>query len=286
MPACVVFGASGAIGQFLLPRLATAGLEVVAVSRRPRQAMPEGPRWLVGDLSRHLPALGDPEILLSAGPLDAFASCFACNPKWRPARIVAISSLSVESKRDSADDGERTLAARLAAAEAELQEAARARGSSLTILRPTLVYGSGRDRSLAPLVGFARRWRVFPRVPGARGLRQPVHADDVAAACMAALAAPCSAGMTYAIGGGERLSFAAMLERLRASLPFRVLPVPLPLAPLVQVRRLMPLAGLAPSAEAVRRLQVDLVADHAAAERDLAWAPRPFAPDPASWPRS
>ena len=31
----------------------------------------------------------------------------------------------------------------------------------------------------------ARRWRVFPYVAGANGLRQPVHADDLAAACVA-----------------------------------------------------------------------------------------------------
>ena len=60
-------------------------------------------------------------------------------------------------------------------------QAARDRNVAGTIFRPTLIYGTGRDRSLAPIARFARRWRVLPLPVGARGLRQPVHAavDDI-----------------------------------------------------------------------------------------------------------
>jgi nucleoside-diphosphate-sugar epimerase len=151
---------------------------------------------------------------------------------------------------------------------------AQARGCAWTVLRPTLIYGAALDRSLTPLAHLARRWRVFPHIPAARGLRQPVHADDLAGACVAAVANPHSAGRTYALGGGERLAFATMLERVHASLPFRSLPLPLPL-PLLR-----PFARGVPAFE---RLQRDLVADDRAAVADLDWAPRAFRPDAACW---
>ena len=62
------------------------------------------------------------------------------------------------------------------------------RGIACTVFRPTLIYGAGTDRSLAPIARFARRWRVLPVPLGANGLRQPVHARDLAAACVAVLA--------------------------------------------------------------------------------------------------
>jgi hypothetical protein len=54
-----------------------------------------------------------------------------------------------------------------------------------TILRPTLIYGAGIDRSITPIVQRALRLRLFP-IPLAGGLRQPVHADDIARAVVAA----------------------------------------------------------------------------------------------------
>jgi nucleoside-diphosphate-sugar epimerase len=284
MPVALVVGASGAIGGFLLPRLLAAGYEVVALSRTPRASADPRLRWQVGDLDGAMPALPPADVLYSLGPLDAFARWFARTPPLRPPRVIAFGSMSVASKRDSADAAERALAMRLHAAEQELAAAATVRGCAWTVFRPTLIYGAGVDRSLTPIARWALRWRVFPQPYGAHGLRQPVHADDLAAACLAVLAAPVSADRVYALGGGERLSFAAMCARVRASLPVATLPLPLPLAVL---RGLAPFArafGLpAPGAAMLARLREDLVADHADAVADFGWAPRPFRPDAAAW---
>jgi len=283
MAVALVLGASGAIGRFLLPRLVVAGDDVLALSRAVRTSDAPRLHWLRGDLEQALPPLPALDVLYSCGPLDAFARWYARAP-MQAARIVAIGSMSIESKHASADPHERALAARLHDAERSLAATARERGAAWTVLRPTLVYGAGVDHSLTPLVRRARRWRVFPRVAGARGLRQPVHADDLAAACVAVAAQPHCAGRVYALGGGERLAFAAMLERVRASLPFRTVPLPVPL-PLVRV--VLALARAAGSTRLspalVDRLGHDLVADDRAARVDFGYAPRPFRPDSACW---
>lgn len=285
MAACVVFGASGQIGRFLLPGLVAAGHDVLAISRTTR-APADGVRWTEGDLDAGVPALGTPAVLFSLGPLDAFARWFGRQPQIRPQRIVAIGSMSIDTKRDSAEAGERDLAGRLQAAEEALALAAAARGTHLTVFRPTLIYGAGLDRSLAPIARFACRWRVFPTVPAATGLRQPVHAADLATACLAVLDRPGTFGHTYALGGGERLGFAAMLERLRSALPVRALPLPVPLAALGHCIRAAAFVGLPRVGEAaITRLGIDLVADHSEAVADFGWSPRPFLPEPDAWQR-
>lgn len=284
MPVALVLGASGAIGRFLLPRLLDAGYAVVALSRGARASSDARLRWVVGDLDAGMPALAAPDVIFSLGPLDAFARWSARAPDLGAARVIAFGSMSIDSKRDSADADERALVARLHAAEQLLVASAEARGAAWTLFRPTLIYGAGVDRSLTPIARFAQRWHAFPCIAGATGLRQPVHADDLAAACMAALEHPRTAGLRYALGGGERLAFATMLERVRASLPVRTLALPIPLVAARAVIGLVRAAGMrAPGGAAIDRLRRDLVADHAAAVADFGWAPRGFRPQAAAW---
>lgn len=284
MTVSLVFGASGAVGRFLVPRLLAAGHEVIAVSRVSRASETPHLRWIVGDLPGRVPSLPRANLIFSLGPLDAFARWFADNSEMR-ARVVALGSLSAETKQRSVDLEERDLAARLVQAEEMLATAADARGAVSTVLRASLIYGAGLDRSLTPFVNFAQRWRVFPLLLGARGLRQPVHAGDLAGACIAASAAPVPARRVYDVGGGERISFDAMLARVRASLPFGTLPVPVPYALARACARLarstQTFAAASPAA--LQRMNDDLVVDNTAAVSDFGWSPRDFRPRADDW---
>jgi nucleoside-diphosphate-sugar epimerase len=283
-PRALVIGASGAIGRFLLPRLLERGHEVLALSRVPRASADPRLRWIVGDLHSNMPQLGEFDLLYSLGPLDAFARWLADAQVVGAPHIVAFGSMSVDTKRDSADAHERALAARLEQAEQQLIAAADARGCRWTLFRPTLIYGAGIDRSLTPIARFALRWRVFPLLGGAHGLRQPVHAQDLASACIDVLEPEQTACRTYALGGGERLTFASMLVRVRASLPVRCLPLPMPLGAVRALLRATHALGLhSRYAGAIGRLDHDLVADDTAARDDFAWSPRPFHPDARAW---
>lgn len=275
MGSVLVIGASGAVGRFLLPRLRAQGAAVVALSRD-EQPSRDGVVWLHGALG---PALAAPltETLFCVGPLDHFVDWLATAATPALRRVVALSSMSADSKRESDDPAERALAARLAAAERRLAELAAARGFAWTVLRPTLIYGAGVDRSLSPIVRLARRTRLFPRLPGATGLRQPVHADDIAAACIAA-AAGAADGLVVPIGGGERLSFAAMLDRVRAGLNWHTVTVPVGINVLRGLSRLGGRGGAM-----VQRLTHDLVADNSLLEHRLGVSPRPFHPGPDCW---
>lgn len=277
----LVFGASSQIGQFLLPRLRPRGETILAVSRNLQPAQP-GVQWRQGQLPDAVPVL-DTEAsapvsaIISFGPLLQFAQWLAQAAPANAPRVIATGSMSVQSKADSEVSAERAIARQLRDGEAALATACQHLGCAWTVLRPTLIYGAGRDRSLTPIARRALRTRVFP-LPAGRGLRQPVHADDIAQAVIAALECPAAFGRVLVIGGGERLSASEMFARVRRSLPVRTLPLPLPRWLLRSGRFVVPaLRG------PLGRLETDLVADNRELETLLGVQPRAFQPNARCW---
>lgn len=282
MPRALVFGGSGQLGDGLLPLLRAAGYEVLAVSRQAR-APGDGLRWWVGALDGALARpSGDFDVVFSLGPLDAFA-------RWQArvgpvaARVIAFGSTSVATKAAAIDAGERDLAARLRDAEEDLFTSADRHGFAATVLRPTLIYGRGRDRTLTRIAAFAQRRGFFVLPRGATGRRQPVHVDDLAAAAVTLAQAPALTSRAYDLPGGETIAFDAMVQRLLDCLPrrprLRRLPMPLFRLALLAARGVGAADGI--ESGMLERLQVDQVFDAGDARRDFGYAPRPFAPTPA-----
>lgn len=277
MNRALVFGGSGQIGVALLPRLLAAGWQVDAVSRSQRDVAP-GLTWLAGEFQALPKFASHYEAVVSCGPLDLFSDWLA-GSSGSARRVVAFGSTSLQTKQEADDAAERALAQRLREAEARVFEAADARGATAVMLRPTLVYGNGRDASLSRIAAIAARRGFFPLPRGASGLRQPVHVDDLADAAMSALERG-RHGDAYALPGGETLPYREMVARVLATLPSspRLLEMPVPLFRLaVATARLTGrLQGL--PAGAVARMREDLVFDDAPARRELGYSPRPFRP--------
>jgi len=271
----LVCGASSQIGCFLLPELARAGATVLALSRTAQPGV-AGATWLQGALPQPPPVADVAASVCSFAPLDALARWIDAGAAPRLERVVATSSMSAASKQASPVAAEREVSRRLREGEAALASACGRRGIAWTIFRPTLIYGAARDKSLTPLARRAMHWRVFG-LPAGLGLRQPVHAADIATAVLCALGGGAE-GRVLQIGGGERLTASAMFERVRASLPVRTLALRIPGA-LVRggARALPPLRG------PLTRLEQDLVADNTELERLLGVHPRNFRPDRACW---
>lgn len=280
----LVTGASSAIGEYLLPRLAGAGYGVVALSRVPQPTA--GPvNWLLGDLTDEALALPLQEIeaLIHLAPIWLLPGWLEkIRSRTGLRRLIAFSSTSRWSKMESASPGERQLARTLAAAEAEVIAWSEKHGVSWTILRPTLIYGAGRDRNVCALARWIRQWRVFPLLGEGGGRRQPVHAEDLAAACVQVLAAPRAAARSYDLSGGETLTYREMVGRIFDALHMqrRFLTVPewLALSFLRLLGRVPGWGGVSP--EAVRRMGSDLCFDHGQAAEDFGYRPRPFFPQP------
>lgn len=277
MKHALVFGGSGQIGRPLLARLLRDGWRVTALSRQPRHERP-GLSWLRGDLGV-LPALPrQVDAIISCGPLDAFAQWYGQSQVGCD-RVVAFGSTSIEVKRGSADPRERDVAQRLRAGEDGVFAAAKMRAANATLLRPTLIYGAGRDATLTRIARLAQRWGRFPLPRNATGKRQPVHVEDLAAAAFAALDREASHGQVYALPGGEALAYREMVRRVLAVLdpPATLVELPSPLFNLALAGAKLA-GGTGLGEAAVQRMRSDLVFDDAPARRDLGYAPRRFAP--------
>jgi nucleoside-diphosphate-sugar epimerase len=195
-------------------------------------------------------------------------------------RVVAVSSTSRFTKTDSPIESERLVAAQLAEGERAFVEWASAHGVEFLILRPTLIYGRGRDLNLSKIARIIGRLGFFPIVGAATGQRQPLHAEDLAIACLQALEATHLTGEAYVLSGGETLSYYEMVGRVFDALgkPRRFVRLPISIfTAAMSCARLMPgFSHLTPAM--VRRINEDLVFDHTPAVRDFGFAPRSFRP--------
>ena len=275
----LVFGATGQIGEPLIDRLEAAGWRVIAVSRQAQRDRP-GLHWLEGSLPKfEAPLPRDVEAIFSCGPLDAFAQWYERASIECP-RVIAFGSTSIDVKRGSSDPAERDVAERLREGERRVFDRAAAVGAQATLLRPTLVYGAGRDHTLTRIATLAQRWGRFVLPRHATGLRQPVHVDDLAQAAFAACDAPAAGGKAYALPGGERIAYRDMVERVLAVLqprpPLHEVPGAMFSLALLGARKMGRIGGFGDAA--VARMRSDLVFDLAPAQRDFGYAPRAFQP--------
>ncbi len=257
-----VFGATGLVGECLVPLLRAAGWSVTAWSSngRPDQSSAPLPYWIC------------------AAPLWVLPEYFEVLLQQGARRVVVLSSTSASTKADSNDPEERVLAARLCASEQQLRDWAECHGVVWVILRSTLIYGRGKDKNISEMARLIRRWGFFPLLGHAQGLRQPVHAEDVAAACVAALQAPRAENRSYVLSGGESLTYREMVVRVFTALgrPPRCFSVPLGVFILVLkgLRRLPRYRHW--TAAMALRMGEDLIFDHSEAQRDLGFVPRVF----------
>lgn len=275
-PPVAILGASGQIGGFLMRRL--AGEAAVALARRPRSVaqvsgIPVVPLGADGGLPALDPA---PWASISTLPIWALEDFVAPLAGQGVRRLVCFSTSSIEGKAGTRSAGERATVDRVRRGEMAVARACADHGVGLTVLRPTLIYGAGRDRTISAAARFIQRHGFYPVAGAARGLRQPVHADDLAAAALGALDSPATVGLTYFLGGGETLPYRDMIARIFTMLdrPVRIVRVPF-LAPVLSVAGAI-LPGSELTGDVARRMNRDLAFDDGVAGRDFGYAPRAF----------
>ncbi len=270
-----ILGASSLVGTSLLPLLVQSGYRAIAYSRKTVPKLDNGVEWRPTSSLMDSPKI---TMWISAAPIWVLPDYFKAMEASGVRRVVAVSSTSRVTKDGSSNYKEQAVSDRLADAEVQMQEWAQSRNVEWVILSPTMIYGRGLDKNISEIARFIRRFGFFPLFGKADGLRQPVHAHDVASACLAALQAPNAANRAYNLSGGEMLPYRDMVVRIFAALGRkpRLLTVPLPIFRVaLAVLRCLPRYRHW-SVTMAERMGRDLVFDHSAAKQDLAFEPRAF----------
>jgi len=222
-----VLGGSGFIGRYIVKRLAARG-EVVAVGCRNAEAA----KFLkpMGDVGQIVPlnvAIGD-ETLLPAflAGNDALVNCVGILRDSRsqtfellhhtgPAqlarfareagveRFVHISAIGADSRSSSA----------YARTKAAGEQAVRDAFPTVTILRPSVVFGP-EDQFFNRFAAMAMISPVLPLIGGGETRFQPVYVGDVADAVVGCLEDPATVGRVYELGGPKVYTFREIIELL------------------------------------------------------------------------
>jgi nucleoside-diphosphate-sugar epimerase/glycosyltransferase involved in cell wall biosynthesis len=272
-----VVGATGIVGGYIVEHLVRSGETPLALSRSQHRG--SGAVWLQGDLAKP-ETLKPPSFEILYCTVDIALLADALPHIYTPAlkRVIAFTSTGIVTKIESEVASERELLQRLAEGERRLISACERYRIGCTILRPTIIYAEGRDGNISRLAGIIQRFGVLPLMGTGGGLRQPVHAEDLAIGAIAAAASEAAIGKTYAMPGGETISYREMVGRIFDALgkPRRIISTP----PLVWRLAFALAKPLFPNANAAMgaRMAKDMVFDRAPALRDFGWNPRGFHP--------
>jgi nucleoside-diphosphate-sugar epimerase len=283
-----VLGATSIIGEYLLPILVEEGWDVVAFSRQVRytkQPLENCPiiwqlltKSKLSDISNVHQTEKQITYWISLAPIWVLPEYFAMLLDYGAKHVVAISSTSRFTKSVSSDPAEMELAECLAENEERLIAWTKKEKLTYIVLRPTLVYGLGRDKNVSVIAAFIRRFSFFSVFGAARGLRQPVHAQDVASGFVAALGARAAINRCYNISGGEVVTYREMICRIFSALGrkprFMVFPLWIFRLAVFLLRIFPPFRHW--SAAMAERMNQDIIFNHEDASRDLGFAPRPF----------
>lgn len=272
-----VLGARSLVGECLLPVLLNAGWKVTALSRQSIVSNRPGLKW------HQWPANGtevDSSIdhWISLLPIWILPEFIPLLERYGAQRVVALSSTSRFVKVESSEPWEREQAALLAGGELSLKNWAESVGKQWLVFRPTLVYGLGRDKNISEIARFIQRFGFFPLFAGGHGLRQPIHARDVAKVCTAAVWNVTVSNRAYDISGANTLTYRDMVVEIFRGLCRRPMLVSVPLW---SARVALSLVRLHPryrhwSVMMLERMRQDMVFDHAQAARDFAFQPKGF----------
>jgi nucleoside-diphosphate-sugar epimerase len=273
-----VVGATGIVGGYILKNLVRSGERPIALSRSKHDSTADV-EWFEGDLSAsevpELPSFSTLYCTAHAGLMAAALAHLAC-PSLR--RVVAFTSTSIVTKAESEIDAERESVRRWAAAEQQLIVACERLGIQWTVLRPTIIYDEGRDANITRLSRLIERFGFMPLAGSGTGLRQPVHAEDLAAGAVAAAASSAAANKIYAIPGRDTITYREMVGRIFDGMDRRrrivAIPPTLWRAAFALAKPFISNANVAMG----NRMAKDMIFDAAPAMRDFGWNPREFRP--------
>lgn len=273
-----VIGATGRTGRHVVTRLCDLGHDVVAVGRTPQRfpLVDRRARIVAVDLDRPqglAEALAGCARVVSCAHAKFTAAILAALPASAE-RFVAMGSVRrylpiADADGESIRDAEALLATASCAA---------------VMLHASMIYGSLDDGNTGRILGLMRRWPrwlplILPLPGGGRHTVQPIFVEDVAKSVVAALVGPEPPARVLVLAGPEPLTYAAMVRACAQRLGRRAVILPVPVALLIGLARLLGRIGVALplSTAELRRAAIDKRFDIAEMRRQLGIEPIEFA---------
>lgn len=154
----------------------------------------------------------------------------------------------------------------------------RASGVVYTILRPSMIYGSRRDKNMHRLIQFLDLYPIFPLFGDGKSLMQPVYAEDLADGIVSAIVNNSNTEYKeYNLAGFAAISYNEIVDNILAQLNRQVFKVNINTKLAATITKFAQnLPGFPITEEQVLRLQEDKVFDISKSCNELAFNPRSF----------
>lgn len=257
-------GAAGLTGGAIAERLTRRGHEVIPILRRPASLTPTAVIADCRDVDAMVAALRGSDMLVHVAGISLGSEVAEAVHRAATPRVLAISTAAVHSKH------------RAAVGDYLRGEAAlRSVRPDAVLLRPTMIYGSKRDRNVHHVIAFARRFRSLPVIGDGSALIQPIHFEDVAEAVAALVDRP-EAG-TVEAGGDEPVTLREAARIVLRSLGGPAILVPIPVILARVVARIAEAVRGGRIVERVERMLEDRAVDNTRLHALTGQRPRSFA---------
>jgi nucleoside-diphosphate-sugar epimerase len=271
-----VTGGTGFTGSYLIPLLLNNGYEVRCLHRpgSDRSALPYPEiEWVVGDISdseAFSASMRGTDALVNIASLGFghADSILHAAQKAGISRAVFVSTTAIFTQLDA-----KSKTVRLAA-----EKAIESSGLRYTVLRPTMIYGSPRDRNMWRLIRFLRYSPVVPVFGDGKYLQQPIFVGDVAQAIVSCLCNDQTVGKSYNIAGKSPLTYNQVIDTIARQMQRRVWKVHFPAASVVSLLKFFERLHIPfpIKAEQVLRLNENKNFSYEEAERDFEFSPLSF----------
>lgn len=146
-----------------------------------------------------------------------------------------------------------------------------------TIIRPTMIYGSLRDKNMNKLIDYLANKKFFPLF-GRHGKLQPVYFKDLGNAVVAAVYNEKAFNKAYNVSGGSVHTYGEIVRMVREGINSKILVIPVPYALALAAGWIYEKIAASPrvTLEQIRRLSEDKVYNHDEAATDLGFMPVTF----------
>jgi len=271
-----VTGATGFTGSCVVPLLLKNGFEVRCLYRASSDRSPLNGlevEWALGDVSDSASltsAMQGADALVNIASLG-FGHADSIIRAAKDAgikRAVFISTTAIFTQLNASSKKVRV------AAELAIETS----GLKYTILRPTMIYGSPRDRNMWRLIKFMRLSPIVPIFGDGKYLQQPIYVGDVATAVLGCLKADVTIGKSYNIAGKHALTYNKVIDTIAKAMNKRVWKLHVPSKPVVSFLKLFEKIRIPfpIKAEQVLRLNENKDFSYAEAGRDFGFSPLSF----------